>query len=484
VEQTATIDQARTVESGSGLARLRLSAPGVVYALWAAYAAIFAGAATIANAAFGAARLDLGDAVQAIWSTAHGRFLETTDSQGVQIVRLGSHVDPLLALFAPLWRAWPSPTMLVIAQALAVSAGVLPVYRLARKHLASERAALTLALVYLMYPATQWNAFSPGTGFHAVSFALPLLLYAIWFLDDERWAWFAVTAVLVAASKEQMPLVVGCLGIWYGVTRRRPAIGAAIFFTGLALTAVDFLYVIPHFSPTGVTPFAGRYSAVGGTPTGILKTLFTHPDKLVSAAFTVHKLAFVLLLFLPLLGLWLRAPLLLLGALPDLAINLLSSDGNMTKLGYQYTAGIAPLALAASIFGASRLRIRPETTALWLFAAVGATALLSPLWTLPHLLREANPASAVHKARVAAVGLVPPDAPVSSSVMLGGRLSARRRIFIFPVVREARWIVLDPRTRDMEEDPKSFDEALAALRRNPRFRVVYASHGVVVFRHE
>jgi uncharacterized membrane protein len=482
VEQTARIAQARTVESRSRAARLRFAAPGAVYVVWAAYAAVFAGSATIANAAFGAARLDLGNAVQAIWSTAHGRFLETTDTQGVQIVRLGSHVDPLLALFAPLWRVWPSPTMLVVAQALAVSAGVLPVYRLARKHLGSERAAVSFALVYLMYPATQWNAFSPGTGFHAVSFAVPLLLYAIWFLDEERWAWFAVTAVLVAASKEQMPLVVGCLGIWYGVTRRRPAVGAAIFFTGLTLTAVDFLYVIPHFSPTGVTPFAGRYADVGGTPAGILETLFKHPGRLVVAAFTLHKLAFVLLLFLPFLGLWLRAPLLLLGALPDLAINLLSSDGNMTRLGYQYTAAIAPLVLAATIFGASRLRVRPETTALWVFVAVGVTAFLSPLWTLPHLLRDANPANGVHEARVAAVKLVPPGAPVSSSVMLGGRLSARRRIFTFPVVREARWIVLDPRTSDKEAHPKEFDEALGALRRDSRFRLVFSSHGLVVFR--
>ena len=49
-------------------------------------------------------RFDLGNMVQAVWSTTNGRPLETTDgATGEQIVRLGVHVDPFLVLLAPLW---------------------------------------------------------------------------------------------------------------------------------------------------------------------------------------------------------------------------------------------------------------------------------------------------------------------------------------------------------------------------------------------
>ena len=75
-------------------------------------------------------------------------------------------------------------------------------------------------------------------------------------------------ALLAATTKEEIPLAVGCLGIWYAVTHGRRLVGATIFALGLTATLFDFLVVIPHFAPSGVDPFAERYSGVGGTPAG------------------------------------------------------------------------------------------------------------------------------------------------------------------------------------------------------------------------
>ena len=75
---------------------------------------------------------------QAVWSTAHADFLSVTDVHGEQISRLGSHFDPILAAFAPLWCLWPDPELLLVVQAIAVASGAIPVYWLARKHLDLE----------------------------------------------------------------------------------------------------------------------------------------------------------------------------------------------------------------------------------------------------------------------------------------------------------------------------------------------------------
>ena len=93
--------------------------------------------------------------VQAVWSTTQGRFLDTTDVSGVQFNRLGAHVDPVLALFAPLWLVWSSPEMLLVAQALIVSTGALPAFWLGRRWLGDDRLAVAGAAVYLLYPALQ-----------------------------------------------------------------------------------------------------------------------------------------------------------------------------------------------------------------------------------------------------------------------------------------------------------------------------------------
>src|SRR5256714_11419954 len=117
-----------------------------------AYAAGFSVLSILRHRAFETGRFDLGNMVQAVWSTAHGRPLRVTDLHGDQVSRLAAHVDPILVLFAPLWWLWPSPQLLLVAQALVVALGAVPVFLLARKHLRSARAGLGFALAYLLYP--------------------------------------------------------------------------------------------------------------------------------------------------------------------------------------------------------------------------------------------------------------------------------------------------------------------------------------------
>ncbi len=254
-----------------------------VYAASATYAAAFVVGACLHYFAYRSGRLDLGDMVQAVWSTAHGDFLGATSSSGVHATRLASHVDPFLALFVPLWWVWPSPLVLLIVQAVAVSAGALPVYWLATKHLGSDRAAAHFALAYLLYPATQFSAFTVATGFHSVSLAVPLVLFAIWFLDEERLLPFAAFALLAALTKEEIPAAIGCLGIWYAVRKRHRLAGSLIAAFGVGASLVNFLVVIPHFAPAGANPFAGRYGEVGGSPTGILHKVVSDPVSFVTS---------------------------------------------------------------------------------------------------------------------------------------------------------------------------------------------------------
>ena len=66
----------------------------------------------------------------------------------------------------------------------------------------------------------------------------------------------------------------------------------------------------------------------------------------------------------------------------------------------------------------------------------------------------------------------------------GAHLSARRRILSFPILRDAEWVVVDT-TRLTYLDslrPERARPALAALRRDPEWRRVFARDGVLVFR--
>lgn len=457
-------------------------------ALWgliASYAAFFSWLSIQRDRSFETGRFDLGNMVQAVWATAHGHPLRVTSLQGDQISRLAAHADPILVVFAPLWWLWPSASLLLVAQALAIALGALPVYGLARRHLGSPRAALGFAAAYLLLPATQWLTLNE---FHPVALATPLLLAAFLYLDADRLLPFALFAVAAALCKEEIPLVVAGFGIWYAVERRRWRAGGAIVAAGLAWFGVAIELVIPHYNAGAASSFYSRYGEVGGSPGGLARTALTRPWQLVATA--AGHWRYVVHLAAPFAGLWLLAPLVLVAALPDLAINLLSATKTQTSVHFHYTAGLIPPLVIASIFGARRLP-RPELVAAGLVAvALASNYLLGaiPLWReFPH--GETYGAftytvSAHDRAAQRAVNVVPSGVVVSASNSLGAHLSARRRVLSFPFLQDATWAAVDEKLGSFGDRgaPLPATLQIVRLRQNPAWTLVFEQDGVLVFR--
>src|SRR5438094_137813 len=470
----------------------RLQSPSIL--LWsaiAAYAAAFSALSVLRHRAFQTGRFDLGNMVQAVWSTAHGHPLQVTGLRGDEISRLAAHFDPILAAFAPLWLAWPSPDMLLTAQAVAVAVGALPVYWLARKHLRTDRAGLAFALVYLLYPPTQWLTLNE---FHPVALACPLLLFAIWFLDEGRLIPFALCGLVAATTKEEIGFVVAGLGLWWALARGRRVEGLAILAAGAAVALIAIEVVVPHFNRAGSSSFFARYSEVGGSPGGIVHTAVTKPWKLVTTAVTGRGLGYLARLFLPLGLLALLAPLLLLAAIPELVINLLSAATTQTSIRFHYTAGLIPVLVAATILGAARIaRSRPGwaaplATGALVLAIVSNYALGAiPLWRyLPGGQQaQAHAADVTRHDRIAAraLRLIPQSAVVSATNTLGGHLSARRRVLSFPIIQDAAWIAADETSPGYADRLAPLPTAvqLSWLRRNPEWRLVFERDGILIF---
>jgi len=187
----------------------------------------------------------------------------------------------------------------------------------------------------------------------------------------------------------------------------------------------------------------------------------------------------------------LGAPLALLPALPELALNLLASTRTQTSIHFHYTAGEIPALFAAAVFAAKRF---PRA---WLGRALVGVVLVSnyvlgavPIWSeFPGGEDlQAHAARVTHHDRVATRALrsIPADAVVSVSNSLGGHLSARRRVLSFPRLRDAAWVAADERSPGYLDRiaPLPYAHALARLRRDRRWRLVFEEDGVLVFRRE
>jgi uncharacterized membrane protein len=466
--------------------------PGHRLLLWAAiaaYATGFSALSILRHRAFATGRFDLGNMVQAVSSTAHGHPLRMTGLRGDQVSRLGAHFDPILAAFAPLWLAWPSPDVLLVAQAVAIALGALPVYLLARKHLGSGRAGLGFALAYLIYPPTQWLTLNE---FHPVALACPLLLFAIWYLDEGRLLPFLVFAAAAATTKEEIALVVAGLGIWYALAHGRRLAGTAVAVAGVAVALVAIEIVIPHFNRAGTSSFFTRYSEVGSTPGGIVHTALTDPWKIVTTALTGRGLGYVARLVLPLGLLVLLAPVLLVAALPELAVNVLSAATTQTSIHFHYTAGLIPVLVAATVLGAARLaRSRPGVPVATIAVAIAVASSYAlgpvPVWRYfpggeQHQAHAAE-VSAHDRIAARALRLVPPDAVASATNSLGAHLSARRRVLSFPYLQDAQWVAADETSPGYADRLAPLPAAvqLSWLRRNPEWRLVFERDGILIF---
>jgi uncharacterized membrane protein len=462
----------------------------LLWAAIAAYAAGFGSLSILRYRAYNAGRYDLGNMVQTVWNTAHGHFLQMTSGDGRQISRLAAHFDPILAAFAPLWWIWPSPEMLLLVQAIAVGLGALPVFWLARKHLGGDRAGLAFALVYLLYPATQWLTLNE---FHPVALACPFLLFAFWYLDEARLVPFAIFALLATSTKEEVGLVVAGFGVWYAIRRRRAA-GAAITAAGSLVSALAVAVVIPHYNAGAESAFYGRYDAIGGSAGGIAKTVATRPWRILEQAFQGGDVHYLLHLLLPLALLCLLAPIVLLAALPELALNVLSATPTQTSIHFHYTAAAIPPLLLAAVLGTAVLGRRAPRSAGLIVTGVVAVAFAAnwklgavPLWgAVPggeDLQKNDWRVTAHDRVAEQALALVPRAAVVSATNILGAHLSARRRVLSLPKLGDATWVTADE-TRPSYADrvaPIPSAAALVRLRSNPDWELVFERDGILVF---
>jgi uncharacterized membrane protein len=475
----------------------------------AVYAGAFAWLSVARHRSFSTGRFDLGNMVQALWSTAEGRFLDTTDVSGVQFNRLGAHVDLVLVLFTPLWWAWSSPEMLLVCQALIVATGALPAFWLGRRWLGDDRLAVAGAAVYLLYPALQHATLFD---FHPVTLAAPLMLFCIWAIEERRYVVLGVCAGLACLTQEQVGLVVAGLAVWMWFRhpdRRRAAVALAA--GALAWVAIAVGVIMPAFAIDGGNPHISRYARLGDSPGEIVTTVVTRPWELVEIVATPGRAAYLVALLLPLLLLPLAAPLILVAAVPQAVINLFASSGPVQSVQYHYAVLLVPLLVAAALLGLAKLRARPALpprigrllarSGLVAALLVGAVVLAGarqgplPIWGwLPggwsgsplHAFSSDDQARALQRA----VEVIPDDARVSAVNVAGAHLSERRRILLFPNrIGNAQYVVVadGERFRRMAQErptlrPPGYRFAALRLARSNRWEVIFEEDEVRVYR--
>ncbi len=131
------------------------------------------------------------------------------------------------------------------------------------------------------------------------------------------------------------------------------------------------------------------------------------------------------------------SPLYLIFALPDLIINLLSNNRQLSDIYYQYTSGIIPFLFVSSIYGFKYILKIVNKNVLIIYLLI--TSLLSVYFIGP-LPFSKNPNTDMFIKQVKNreeiskfLDTIPNDIKVAATNNLGAYLSNRKHLFVIPV---------------------------------------------------
>lgn len=284
---------------------------------------------------------DLGIMDQTVYNTSKGRFLELTNPHvGRNTSRLAIHFDPALAVFAPLYWLFPSPSVLLIVQAIFIGLGGLAVYWIGLHLIKNRFVSTVFALSYLFYFPNQRAVIFD---FHAVLLATPLLLFGI-LAELKGKNRFMFACVFVALlTKEHVGLSVFMYGLYLYFVRKNRRYGLLVSTISIVVFISAVKVVIPHYNQGehfALKFFKNLEKSPIDAVLYIFGSLISFDGKVYLAQVLIPSILYAVF-----------APVQFLAVLPELIINLVSSNSNMRAIYFHYNAVATPFLYFAAISG-------------------------------------------------------------------------------------------------------------------------------------
>lgn len=357
-------------------------------------------------------QIDLSYYVRIVWGLGHGQY----DVPLVQSPHLiGLHLEPILLPLAGLSRLGvPIAPLLLVTQAVLVALWPLPVYRMAQRHLGCSWRALSLSLCCFLYPTVTVATLHDV---HPVTMALPLLAAWLDALDEGKDGRALGFGLLALMCREDIALQQALVLLWLAVTqpaRRWPLASLALLL--VLYFGVYIVVIQPHFLPK-LGSYGLHFASEGAKVSSgreLLWLLLRHPLRVVLPLLTWDRLGYVLSLLWPLLGLPLLGSRFVVGTLPIVGINFLSSFPRVRTIESHYSTALVPFLVMATVIALGRLRAHRDRR--WL-TALSVGTLLACL--LSHVFHGGSPL-ALRSSRYAHELF----APASDHASLAARIAA------------------------------------------------------------
>ncbi|MDO8487200.1 MAG: DUF2079 domain-containing protein [Candidatus Curtissbacteria bacterium] len=412
----------------------------VIVAFFLIFSTLYSLLAVIRHNHFQSQGIDFSIYDQALW--LYSKF-QSPFSTVTFLFDLADRFRPIMIPLSTLYWFTDNERVILIFQAVILSAAVFPIWLMARRVLPNVL-ALVIAFSYLNFVGIQSvNVYD----FHEMAMLPFALAWLFFFLEKRRWRSFLAALILCLTVRENVGFLISTIGIyvWIRTKNIKTALATVIIPLAWSMTAIGV--VMPALGQSHYGSFVQTNDTLPGAIFEYLKNpllalgSFLFPIEKISTVFwSFLSFGFIPLSFLPL------APAILF----QFASRFLDLMHPIRwTLYYHYGAELGVLMSVSAIFGARMLLARfPKRSAaaiiiaLIIFGQAMSFGLLHA--PLKNLLKKNFYQDEPWTADTRKIlSLVPKDASLASQNNLLPHVSHRKFIYLLPNFHSADYIVFD-----------------------------------------
>ncbi len=459
------------------------------------FTAVYAVIAIPNHYLFRTSALDLGLYTNALYDYIRLQWNDSTLFMDVPQNLLADHFDLYLVILSPLSLLFGTYTLLIV-QVIAIVMGGLGIYRYFR--LVSDKDWLPLLAMihfYLFFGIFSAVSFD----YHSSVVAAMVLPWFFYYFRKRKYGPASALVLFMLISKENTALwlVFVFLGLLFEYLRDRKAAGYLVIYSSFSLAwfLLIVFYVMPALSSEGTFPHF-RYSVLGNDPVSFIRNFFSAPFHSLSLLFNNHMpfgygdhVKVELHLFVLLSGLYLLVfrPQYLFMLIPVYFQKMYHDNVWVWSVAAHYSVEFAPI-LTIGAFSVINSFRRPRHGKVIAMAAVAFSLFVTVrlmdntvifydksrirIYSQSHYQRDYD-TGAVRKA----LKLIPGDAAVSAQSGFLPHLSLRDKIYLFPIVKDAEYIVISEKENTYPLDKEGYYETVKDILTTPGWEIIESFDG-------
>lgn len=434
--------------------------------------------------------LDLGAYTNALYDYLHFKWNDSTVFKEIEENLLADHFDIYLILFAPLTILFKTYTLLIV-QIAAILLGGIGIYKLFNSNNNSTIALYATIYFYLFYGVFSSVAYD----YHSNVIAASIVPWLFYYIQKQKIFFSSLCIFSIIIGKENMSFWLTFILIGLAIEYRKNTFIRNYLIFASILSCISFIsitnIIMPYIANNGKYPHF-QYSVLGNSMFEAFLHLFTHPIQSFQTIFINHnqntfgnfvKLETHLILLSSGLFFLIKKPYYIIMLIPIYFQKFFHNNIAMWGIGGQYNIEFAPI-FAIGIFKVIQdiQSIKAQKYLIVLSIILVSASTIRTMdntvfftdknrirwYKKGHYTREYNVKN-IHEQ----LQKIPKNAIVSAQSPFLPHLSLRDKIYQFPILKDAEFIVFSNLENPYPLTVNEFDSITSSLKNEPKWIIIY-----------